>query len=65
MRFKVRSGSRGRKKIEKSFGEPNNFVLSELGLPVDPVDKGDGDLADGEPQLPRPDDHLHLEDVAF
>ena len=44
---------------------PFHTGRTEFALAENTVDEGDGDLADGVPEGPRADHHLHLEDIPF
>ena len=73
--------SGGCKEVEESFHKPIDLVPSQLALTVHSIDKADwhlggrvdhnlrkaakSHLADSEAELPRPDHHFHLEDIAL
>jgi len=55
----------GRKQIQKVLGKLNNLGPAELGGAINTVHEGDGHLGDGVAVLSSPNEHLHLEHVAF
>ena len=59
------SASDGDKQVPHSLGIPHNFVTAQLALPKDTVDKDNGRLGNRVPLRPRPNENLHLKDVAL
>lgn len=55
----------GSKQIQQILSELNDFRTSQLGLTVDTIHERNRHLANGVVQLPGPNNHLHLEDVAL
>lgn len=57
--------SSSRKQIQKILGKLHNLGAAQLRLSIHSVDKRNGHLANCVVQLTRPDQHLHLEHIAF